>query len=90
MKTFISPYACARAAYEAGLDSIGSATFKRGRQTVGIALHYNGDAQNLLDTTSNAVPLTATYRYAPEIKRKAILFLTAAEVKRRKLAELTK
>ena len=63
-------------------------TLKRGRQTVGIALHYEGAGEALKG--SNVIFTTARHRHAPEITRRVAVFLTKAEVKRREQAAAAK
>ena len=78
---FIDPHQCARTAYQAGVKVIQTDTLKRGRQTVAIALHYEGAGDALKG--SNVIFTTARHRYAPEITRRVAVFFTKAEVKRR-------
>ena len=83
---FIDPHQCARTAYQAGVRVIQTDTLKRGRQTVAIALHYEGEGADEALKGSNVVFTTARHRHAPEITRRVAVFFTKAEVKRREQA----
>ena len=82
-KTTVNPQRAASFATEHGVRVFRTRVLKRGRQTVGVAVHYEGDAATLFASAANAVPLTAHHPYAPEIREKVALFLSPAEQKRR-------
>lgn len=89
MTNFVNHLECARYAYGQGIKFSHTTTLKRGRQTVGTALHLNEDAPELAELI-NVRFISAQHRYAPELKEKVALFLTKAELKRREAIETNK
>lgn len=82
-KVTVNQQSAASFATKHGVRVIRTRVLKRGRQTVGTAVHYEGDATTLFASAANAVPITAHHPYAPEIREKVALFLSPAEQKRR-------
>lgn len=85
-KIYISHHRAANFLRERTLWVISSTTLKRGAQTIGTAFRVTGEAKALeavLSTVLNATLITAQHRYAPELNRSEILFMTLAETERR-------
>ena len=85
-KIYISHLRAASFLREKTLQVISSTTLKRGAQTIGTAFRFTGSPEALeavLSTVLNATLITAQHRYAPELNRSEILFMTLAETERR-------
>lgn len=81
----------ARHFYKAGMSYHNTITVRRARKVVGVVFVFDKSSgfDEVVSEFCNVERVVTRKSYAPEIKKPALLVYTQAEIKRRRLAELS-